>query len=420
MESEARNQINNDYNKFFYATMCHVCKRFDVGVQLKLCSNCKMISYCGKEHQKQHWKQHKPLCKAIQDVLQNYSMDYCGGTTDEAWAAKKLTFARLVSSRLERPLHVDEKQMIYFPKECLVCHESKSLQSCKKCAASFCQIHKSNPDHWKPCVDLGLCLRSNLLSIKYSSPDLHSYLQRVSYTSHTFRDMQGFIKAFGSDYVPTNSEISYQLLAAKHSEYLTRPLTLFYVMRSLNYVKEQENLVIHVVGASCAEKATLSGWEVFPRLLEAVMSVKIVMIGPELKHHDVPLLSTTCAKKSLTIEFHDVLYEDYVRSSSFVKPDLVAGFNLNIYKHELGSERETWAPSIRMLAEQNCPFVSTSVTRQDSKKKIERINTILGRQVDYIYKEKNLYASFTPHRVPGPERVCYHNQYVVVYQSFCP
>ncbi|KAK9885451.1 hypothetical protein WA026_010947 [Henosepilachna vigintioctopunctata] len=27
------------------------------------CSGCRMVSYCGKEHQKKHWKQHKSLCR---------------------------------------------------------------------------------------------------------------------------------------------------------------------------------------------------------------------------------------------------------------------------------------------------------------------------------------------------------------------
>ncbi|XP_071556512.1 ankyrin repeat and MYND domain-containing protein 2-like isoform X2 [Temnothorax nylanderi] len=104
MESETRNQINNDYDDFFYATMCHVCKRFGDGVQLKRCSNCKMISYCGQDHQKHHWKQHKPLCKAIQDVLRDYSMDDPGETTEEL-IDKKLNFMQLVSSRLGRRLN---------------------------------------------------------------------------------------------------------------------------------------------------------------------------------------------------------------------------------------------------------------------------------------------------------------------------
>ena len=30
---------------------------------LRQCAGCKKVRYCGKECQKIHWKQHKPMCK---------------------------------------------------------------------------------------------------------------------------------------------------------------------------------------------------------------------------------------------------------------------------------------------------------------------------------------------------------------------
>lgn len=43
-------------------TQCAVC---GVAASLK-CSGCQGIVYCGKEHQKAHWKTHKKTCVAIQ------------------------------------------------------------------------------------------------------------------------------------------------------------------------------------------------------------------------------------------------------------------------------------------------------------------------------------------------------------------
>lgn len=40
----------------------HTCPECKQPAELK-CSACKLVWYCGKEHQKQHWKQHKNLCK---------------------------------------------------------------------------------------------------------------------------------------------------------------------------------------------------------------------------------------------------------------------------------------------------------------------------------------------------------------------
>ncbi|XP_071556525.1 putative protein MSS51 homolog, mitochondrial [Temnothorax nylanderi] len=423
MESEARNQIYNNYNKLFYATMCHVCKRFGDGVSLKRCSNCKMISYCGQEHQKHHWKQHKPLCKAIQDVLRDYSMDYRGETTDE-WADKKLTFAQLVSARLGRHLNADETNMFLFPKECLICHEwNKSLESCQKCAASFCQNHKDGIEHKDICALLELGRRSDFSAVaELNSPlELLFDLKRVSDAS-TFNNMKDFVNALGN--IKTDSEMPYDILAAKYSLYLTRPLTLFHAMRLLNYVpKSNKVLVVHVVGASYAEEATFLPWRLLLQLMETVTSLMIVMIGPGLKNKWDPSRTNDnlliFGNKSLFFEYHDVSYENYVRSSSFVKPDLIVGFNLSIEEHELESDKKIWSSSIHAVAKQNCPFVLTFFFLRDFEEGTNKMNTILGKEVDHLYSGKNPFASFRPHRVFGLERVYYDNQYVVIYQCLC-
>ncbi|XP_071556530.1 uncharacterized protein [Temnothorax nylanderi] len=430
MESEARNQINNNYNEFFYATMCHVCKRFDDGVHLKRCSGCKMIVYCGYEHQNQHWKQHKPLCKAIQYMRQQYGMDYRCKTTEER-ADQKLTLARLVSSKLERRLNANEMQMVCFPRECLVCDKRniKSLEICQKCAASFCQIHRYGAQHRDICAPLEVCLRTDLFSIEEGNnpPDLQPYLQHfLQEYSHiscksTFQNMKDFIKAFRNIHTDFGISCDFNVRATLNSEYLTHSLTLFYAMRLLNDVPKSKDLVVHVLGARRSEEITLIGWEILPRLIGAMVSV--ILIGPELpcksnlSHHCDNCMSRE--KKCLTFELHDVLYENYVDSSSFVKPDLVVGFNLGVRTHELPgrSSMETWTPSIKLIAKENCPFILTSATLHTFKKETKIISTILNKEVDHLYSGKNPFASLIPYRTIGKEYVSYMNQYVIIYRS---
>lgn len=43
-------------------SVCEECKK---PADLK-CSGCRLVAYCSKEHQKQHWKQHKSLCRPIE------------------------------------------------------------------------------------------------------------------------------------------------------------------------------------------------------------------------------------------------------------------------------------------------------------------------------------------------------------------
>jgi MYND finger len=42
-----------------------------VTAALQLCSGCGQIAYCGREHQLQHWKEHKSECKMAQTLERN-------------------------------------------------------------------------------------------------------------------------------------------------------------------------------------------------------------------------------------------------------------------------------------------------------------------------------------------------------------
>ncbi|XP_071556536.1 uncharacterized protein [Temnothorax nylanderi] len=421
-------KIYNTYNLCFYATVCHVCKGFGDGVLLKRCGGCRMISYCGQEHQKQHWKLHKPLCRAIQDVLRDYSMDnpIITASSSGVTLEKKVNFMLLISNKLGRQLTLEESQIFDFPRECLVCHErnAQSLKDCQKCVASFCQNHVNGIEHKNICAPLELHFRSDLLFIRGETdfPDICCYLRHVT-DKGKFQNMKDFINAYWN--IPSDSEMLRNILIGQHSMYLTRPLTLFHAMRLLNYVPKSKAIVIHVVGANCVEEFGLIRWDVLPRLIGTVMSVTIIMIGPELLkiHRLSEYVCSNCLlseNENLTFDFYDMLYENYARSPSFVKPDLVVGFDLYIHKYELGSKEETWAPSIKLIAKQNCPFVLTCrFSLQYIKKESDRINTILGRKVNYLYSGENPFAGLSPFRNIAPEFVLYMNQCIVIYRSFC-
>ncbi|KAL6256322.1 hypothetical protein P5V15_012439 [Pogonomyrmex californicus] len=369
--------------------MCHICKRFGYDVHLKRCGDCRMITYCSQQHQ-----------KVIQDVLRDHPMESYGVSSEE-WEEIKVNFMLLLCFKLKRRLKLYEMQMIHFLRECIVCHERGS-QLLEDCQNSF-SIRTSN--------SLRLCLHLDLLNMNKKSQllDLH-YLQCVSNTD-IFQDMNEFIN-------------SYANVQTQHSQYFTRPLMLFYAMKILDYIpKCNKDLIVHVVAVNFIEENTGETWEVLLHLIRKIMSLIIVMIGPELKHKTSLETISVCSncmlqRKVLLLEFHDVLYENYVHSPSFVKPDLVIGFNAGIQEKEPESAAETWMPSIRILAEQNCPFILTCYVREEVKHEIDRINTILEKKVDYLYCGKNLFACLRPYRVYGCEQVFYQNQYIIIYRSF--
>jgi hypothetical protein len=50
--------------------MCAFCGMLDEE-RLNKCARCKQTYYCCREHQKAHWKEHKPDCKELRDQRTN-------------------------------------------------------------------------------------------------------------------------------------------------------------------------------------------------------------------------------------------------------------------------------------------------------------------------------------------------------------
>jgi hypothetical protein len=49
------------------SVVCAVCKKNNIK-ELQACSGCRGIFYCGKEHQAQDWKSHKPTCLKLKEA----------------------------------------------------------------------------------------------------------------------------------------------------------------------------------------------------------------------------------------------------------------------------------------------------------------------------------------------------------------
>jgi hypothetical protein len=45
-----------------FTTGCMICSKKD---GLKQCVQCKLVYFCGQEHQRSHWPSHKAVCKKI-------------------------------------------------------------------------------------------------------------------------------------------------------------------------------------------------------------------------------------------------------------------------------------------------------------------------------------------------------------------
>lgn len=55
------------------AGKCAVCQE----PASQACAHCGTISYCGKEHQKEHWASHKNVCKPYR-IQESEDLGRCG------------------------------------------------------------------------------------------------------------------------------------------------------------------------------------------------------------------------------------------------------------------------------------------------------------------------------------------------------
>lgn len=143
-------------------------------VQLLRCQNCKLISYCGQEHQKEHWTMHKEFCKVITSIKNEWNlkhiMDIKGNVTkltDSQLREVKFLLQTITVMKLQRDLTEDERELIWFPRMCNLCNSHEGhLIPCPNCFAVgyCCEEHRVEDiiAHLKVCPDLHLCYNFSL------------------------------------------------------------------------------------------------------------------------------------------------------------------------------------------------------------------------------------------------------------------
>ncbi|XP_012251910.2 uncharacterized protein LOC105683709 [Athalia rosae] len=420
---------DDSHNLFYYANVCHVCKAFGEELPLKRCGSCRMISYCGKEHQKQHWPQHKDLCKVLSDMLEKGDtlclFETPQNNCQKIWTRTKINLMLLVQIRLGRRLESYEEQMFKFPRACTICHDGKSvaLKDCAHCpSATFCQLHRAKDTrHSKQCKALRLCFDLDVAGTLFERKSPRHVVPFHTETAYLPSTISDFIDL----YVNENKSLpmSSKCQLAYNSEYLTRPLTILHAIERLEF-NVQSNMVMHVIGANMVEVDGLDVWEILLHWLPTLTMLTIVLIGPELMWGSVkPNVCDYCMAKgmSVRVELRNMLYHDYVTSQWYEKPDFLIGYNTGIHECvELGSSKDTWTLSVQTTAEQNCPLVLTSYTLSEAIEEHKRLCIILGDTATCICCVRNPFQSLRPHRDFETEEVFYQNQYITIYQELCP
>lgn len=194
-------------------------------------------------------------------------------------------------------------------------------------------------------------------------------------------------------------------------------------MEKLEY-RPTSTMTVHVIGANLMELDGIEIWETLLHWLPQLTILNLMFVGPEFVKKNTNLDQRVCAccnekGMELNIKTIGVLYEEYVSSKKFVKPDIVIGYNLGIHECvNLDSAEDKWSSSIRKLPDLNCPFILTSYTADEAKNEHKRLQSILNKPINYFLCERNPFSSLRPHRDFESESVYYQNQYLIIYKDF--
>lgn len=297
----------------FLPNKCGICDEVN---DLKKCTRCNLISYCGGEHQRQHLKDHKRICKVLAEILQESKLSHIfensHGIDHQKWILTRELTVRKVNQRLGRNLDDDEKAMIRMPRSCLVCHETRNseLTNCSFCPfASFCKNHRDDNQHDKYCSLMRICNAiGNYNSI--SGPERYNE-SIISILRTQFKlnlkpplDMDDFLNCYID-----KSLIIDDILKMIVSDYFSVPLTLYSALKTLNYCHTY-SLVLHVGGSEFPFEH-VQVWETILHLLPNLKKLLVVYIGQKYNFHRIifPLCDACAMDRTIAVDVFSMNYK---------------------------------------------------------------------------------------------------------------
>lgn len=279
-------------------------------------------------------------------------------------------YRRKGSAKLQRELMEAEKEMFQVPKACAVCHRQDKLAACTYCAStSFCDKHTSVAymPHVKNCFMKNVfCLDKFELPFP-NAPIRHSYFNYCP--EETFpANMWNFINTFvkithhNNVYADDGTDLTH-LSKLKHSDEITEPLTLHFIMRKMR-CSTFSRLTVHIITASKNVEENISMWNMLFDIVPSLKSMYMILVGINLKEN---VFYTdkyhTKKKRDLTfhVEFYKMSYYAYMNIEGFQTPNFLIGFNAISYDRNIADVEYTEVmrlmESAETLSAQSCRFI---------------------------------------------------------------
>lgn len=402
---------------FFYATVCAVCDdpclSLDGLSMLKTCGGCHLISYCGEEHQKQHWKFHKEMCIMLKHTLKKMGANKIRGYrinddleerndmfTENAFGFNTYRYYLYfnVRKQIRRSLSTAESRMILYPRMCNICYSNdvKQLRVCSKClCVSYCSEDHKEKDkdrHSKDCSELKVCFEidKSLLEavgfgdIPFSDPVSIDFPQSASCLEE--------IKKYSESLMENLGTIEGRVLI----DVMSPPMTIVHNVYSME-LAANKSLSIELVGAGGFEMQYFEKWEQLLHWLPALEKLTLTFVGPDAGEFESNLkLCESCLSRNVDLKIvrSSQLYHDFINVNS--RPDLIVAFNAGFTENIQSKIKDTWKDTIPEILKRNCPFLVTSYTHKESKNDLGRVQALV-KNVNVIMEcQKNMFSASKP------------------------
>ena len=410
---------------------CAVCKRgsFTNGMKLSNCSQCRVVKYCCREHQREDWKSHKAFCKAYVGLKNSNDADYneLQNPPDmQTW----LTLSQRVTNKVERQirsgLHSRDIQLVALQPRCHNClvagsADNVELVTCPKCHdVSLCKECYMNDEvsfhgegdrgrveceyHQASLACTGMVVENGSILMLASDNDMKKCFMPNDWEQYFDKKRGDFRSQF------PKAMLGMAPIICLLADGLSLPLTILHTLglpavMGKQGVSKLKRLVVHVVGASAQEVFGIERYIELIRCIPTLSYLRIICVGPDVDDVDECALNVADPNSirirsgcDARVMMRKGYYHDIVDSLT-EEATLVIASHPGMFD---GHYTESWRPTVEVLASKDVPFVVTGYNKQEVLNDRELLDEFGARIV--VEPSANPFRGLRP--FPDPSREC--------------
>lgn len=263
----------------FSPNECFVCKTTE---NLQRCRLCKIISYCGFFHERQHSSEHGQICKLISTIIKERGVSHIfeglRHSDSETWQNFVFRTLQYIESKLNREILQEEMHMFLYPRVCFVCYDTREeyLKNCPRCPfASFCKDHPSSSIHDENCALQYECYKVELKMMQDSAEFVINSIKFITEgTQFLNSKAPDSMQEYLDNYVKPEFQVQ-EDIKIRTADYFTQPLTIFETLKKINHSLDSR-AVIHMSAMASPMEIEYT-WETLLHFLPDLKDLRIVL-----------------------------------------------------------------------------------------------------------------------------------------------